>query len=159
MFDGNEGNIDPYGSTHALARSARIAGAEIYLNSLVEDLVHKTDGSWTVVTDKGNIQCEHVVNAAGLWAREVGMMAGVHVPMEHHYILTGDIQEIEEFDGEIPMMIDLDGEMYLRQERNGVLLGVYEKNSTPWSAGGTPWDYGESDLLEPRLEDIQDALM
>ena len=89
-------------------------------------------------------------------------MAGVHVPiipMEHHYILTGDIDEVRDFDGELPMMIDLDGEMYLRQEQNGVLLGVYEKNSTPWSVESTPWDYGESDLLEPRLDDIADALM
>jgi dimethylglycine dehydrogenase len=71
LFDANENHIDPYGSTHALAKSARKAGAEIYLNTKVEDLVHKSDGSWTVVTDKGNIHCEHVVNAAGLWAREV----------------------------------------------------------------------------------------
>ena len=162
LFDGNEGNLDPYGSTHALAKAARMAGAETYLNTKVEDLVHKSDGSWTVITDQGNIHCEHVVNAAGLWAREVGRMAGVHVPlvpMEHHYILTGDIDEVAGFDGELPMMIDLDGEMYLRQEQNGVLLGVYEKNSTPWAVDGTSWDYGETDLLEPRLDDIESALM
>ena len=161
VFDGNEGNIDPYGSTQALAKSARMAGAEVYLKTKVEDLVHKPDGTWTVVTDQGNIHCEHVVNCGGLWAREVGRMAGVHVPiipMEHHYILTGDIDEIAEFDRELPMMIDLDGEMYLRQEQNGVLLGVYEKNSTPWSVNGTSWDYGETDLLEPRLDDVADAL-
>jgi dimethylglycine dehydrogenase len=162
LFESNEGHIDPYGSTQAMAKAARSAGAEVYLKTMVEDLVHKTDGTWTVVTDKGNMHCEHVVNAAGLWAREVGAMAGVHVPivpMEHHYLITGDIEELEDFDGELPLVIDLDGEMYLRQERNGVLLGVYEKNSTPWSVDGTPWDYGESDLLEPRLDDISDALM
>jgi dimethylglycine dehydrogenase len=162
LFDPNEGNLDPYGSTQALAKAARMAGAEVYLNTKVEDLVHKPDGTWTVVTDKGNIQCEHVVNAAGLWAREVGAMAGIHVPiipMEHHYILTGDIDDLVKFDGELPMMIDLDGEMYLRQEHNGVLLGVYEKNSTPWSVDRTPWDYGETDLLEPRLDDIESALL
>jgi dimethylglycine dehydrogenase len=161
MFDANEGHIDPYGSTHALAKAARKAGAEIYLKTMVEDLVHKADGSWTVITDKGNIHCEHVVNAAGLWAREVGAMAGVHVPiipMEHHYLLTGDLDELAEFDGELPMMMDPDGEMYLRQERNGVLLGVYEKNSTPWSVRSTPWGYSETDLLEPRLDDIAEAL-
>ena len=162
LFDGNEGHIDPYGSTHALAKSARKAGAEVYRNTKVEDLVHKADGTWTVVTDKGNIHSEHVVNAAGLWAREVGAMAGVHVPivpMEHHYILTGDIDEIAEFDGELPLIIDLDGEIYLRQEHNGVLLGVYEKNATPWSVDGTPWDYGETDLLESRLENIESELL
>ena len=163
LFDSNEGHIDPYGSTHAMAKAARKGGAEIYLKTKVEDLVHKPDGSWTVVTDQGNIQCEHVVNAGGLWAREVGAMAGVHVPivpMEHHYLITGDIDELADFDGdELPMVMDLDGETYLRQERNGVLLGVYEKNSTPWSVNGTPWDYAEDDLLEDRLDDISDALM
>jgi dimethylglycine dehydrogenase len=160
LYDANEGNIDPYGSTHALARSARKGGAEIYLHTMVEDLVHKADGTWTVVTDKGNIHCEHVVNAAGLWAREVGQMAGVHVPiipMEHHYLLTGGIDELASFDGELPLILDSDGEMYLRQEHDGVLLGVYEQNSTPWSVDGTPWDYGETDLLEPRLDEIADA--
>ena len=162
LFDANEGHIDPYGSTQAFAQSARKAGAEIYLNTKVEDLVHKSDGSWTVVTDKGDIHCEHVVNAAGLWAREVGKMAGVHVPivpMEHHYLITENIPEVAEFDGELPLILDMDGEVYLRQEQNGVLLGVYEKNSTPWSVDGTSWDYGESDLLNPRLDDIENALL
>lgn len=162
LFVANEGNLDPYGSTHALAKAARMAGAEIYVKTMVKDLVHKSDGSWTVITDKGNIQCEHVVNAAGLWAREVGSMAGVHVPivpMEHHYILTGDIDELADWDGELPLILDPDGEIYLRQERNGVLLGVYERKSTPWSVNGTPWNYGETDLLEPRLDNIEDELM
>jgi len=162
IYVANEGNLDPYGSTHALAKSARKGGAEVYVNTMVEDLVHKADGSWTVVTDKGNIQCEHVVNAAGLWAREVGQMAGVHVPcvpMEHHYIVTGDIEEVAQLDRELPLILDLDGEMYLRQERDGVILGVYEKNSTPWSVDSTPWDYNETALLEPRLDDLEDALM
>jgi len=162
LFVANEGNLDPYGSTHALAKAARMAGAEIYVNTMVKDLVHKPDGAWTVITDKGNIQCEHVVNAAGLWAREVGRMAGVHVPiipMEHHYILTGDIDELADWDGELPLILDPDGEIYLRQERNGVILGVYEKKSTPWSVDSTPWDYGETDLLESRLDNIEDELM
>jgi len=162
IFVANEGNLDPYGSTHALAKSARKGGAEVYLNTKVEDLVHKPDGSWTVVTDQGNIECEHVVNAAGLWAREVGRMAGVHVPiipMEHHYIVTGDIDEVAKLDRELPLILDMDGEMYLRQERDGVILGVYEKNSTPWSVNGTPWDYNETALLEPRLDDLENALL
>ncbi|MFT5139046.1 MAG: dimethylglycine dehydrogenase [Lysobacterales bacterium] len=158
----DEGNIDPSGSTHALAKAARIGGAEVYVNTKVEDIVQKPDGSWTVVTDKGDIHCEHVVNAAGLWAREVGAMVGLHVPlvpMEHHYILTGDLDELVDREGELPFILDPDGEIYLRQERNGILLGVYEKNSIPWSVNGTPWDYGESDLLQPRLEDIEEELM
>ncbi|MDE0364579.1 MAG: FAD-dependent oxidoreductase [Gammaproteobacteria bacterium] len=161
LFDGNEGHIDPYGSTQALARAARQGGAEVYLNTMVEDLVHRPDGAWTVVTDQGNIHCEHIVNAAGLWAREVGAMAGVHVPivpMEHHYLLTEQLDELAGWDSELPLVLDLDGEMYLRQEQNGVLLGVYEQNSTPWSVNGTSWDFGETDLLEARLDDVADAL-
>lgn len=161
LFDGNEGHIDPYGSTQALAKAARKGGAEIFLNTMVEDLVHKPDGTWTVVTDQGNIHCEHIVNAAGLWAREVGAMAGVQVPivpMEHHYLLTEALDELVEWDSELPLVLDLDGEMYLRQEHHGVLLGVYERNSTPWSVKGTSWDFGETDLLEVRLDDIADAL-
>ncbi len=162
IFVANEGNLDPYGSTHALAKAARIGGAEIYLKTMVEDLIHKPDGTWTVVTEQGNIQCEHVVNAAGLWAREVGRMAGVHVPiipMEHHYIVTGDIDEVAQLERELPLILDMDGEMYLRQERNGVILGVYEKNSTPWAVDGTPWNYDETALLEPRLDDLENALL
>ena len=161
LFDANEGNIDPYGSTQALAKAARMGGAEVHVRTKVEDLVHRPDGSWMVVTDKGNIHCEHVVNAAGLWAREVGAMAGLHVPivpMEHHYLLTENIDEVAAFDGELPLVLDLDGEIYLRQEQNGVLLGVYEQNSTPWAVDGTPWDYGEADLLNPRLDDVAEAL-
>ena len=161
LFDANEGHIDPYGSTQALARAARKGGAEVYVNTMVEDLIHKPDGTWTVVTDQGNIHCEHIVNAAGLWAREVGAMAGVHVPivpMEHHYLLTEELDELAGWDSELPLVLDLDGEMYLRQEHNGVLLGVYEQNSTPWSVKGTSWDFGETDLLEVRLDDIADAL-
>ena len=161
LFDGNEGHIDPYGSTQALAGAARKGGAEVCVNTMVKDLVHRPDGTWTVVTDQGNIHCEHIVNAAGLWAREVGAMAGVHVPivpMEHHYLLTEALDELVGWNSELPLVLDLDGEMYLRQEQNGVLLGVYEQNSTPWSVKGTSWDFGETDLLEVRLDDIADAL-
>ncbi len=161
LWDPNEGNIDPNGSTHALAKAARMGGAEIYLKTMVTALEHQADNSWLVRTDQGDIHCEHIVNAAGLWAREVGAMASVHVPivpLEHHYLISGDIKALEEFDGELPLILDSDGEMYLRQERSGVLLGVYEKNSTPWAIEGTSWEYGESDLLQPRLDDIADAL-
>ncbi len=162
LFVAEEGNLDPSGSTHALAKSAKLAGAQVYVKTMVKDLVHKPDGTWTVVTDQGNIECEHVINAAGLWAREVGKMAGVHVPivpMEHHYIISGDIEELTNWDSELPLILDPDGEIYLRQERNGVLFGVYEKKSTPWSIDGTSWEYGENDLLEPRLENIEEELM
>lgn len=158
----NEGHLDPYGCTQAYARAARRQGAEIYQHTCVEALRQNPDGSWIVTTDKGEIHAEHVVNAAGLWAREVGAMAGVKlplIPMEHHYLVTDDIPELVQLGNEIPVMVDLDGEIYMRQEHHGVLFGVYERSSTPWALGGTPWEYGETDLLPPRLERIEQELM
>ena len=108
------------------------------------------DGGWEVITDKGSIRAEHVVNAAGLWAREVGEMAGVQLPLlpvEHHYLISGGLPGLQDRSRELPTIVDLDGEMYLRQEQSGVLLGVYETPATPWAVDGTPWDFGENDLL------------
>lgn len=158
----DEGHLDPYGCTQAYARAARKNGAEIHQQTKVEELNQRPDGTWDVVTDKGTIHAEHVVNAAGLWAREVGAMAGVKlplIPMEHHYLITEEIAELKAFGKEIPVIADLDGEIYMRQEHNGVLLGVYEKNCLPWALDGTPWSYGESDLLPPNLERLEDALL
>ena len=162
IFDRNEGHLDPHGLTHAYAKAARNYGAEVYRRNCVKELHPQADGSWKVVCEKGVIHAEHVINAAGLWAREVGAMAGVAlplIPMQHHYIVTGDIPEVMELDEELPSCVDLDGEMYLRQEGNGVLLGIYEHNSKPWALDGTPWSYGETDLLPPDLDRIADSLM
>lgn len=160
LFDSNEGYLDAYGATLAYAKSAQTMGARVREGVKVEALVPDADG-WRVTTDHGSLHAEHVVNAAGLWAREVGAMAGVElplVPMEHHYIVTPPIPELERLGREIPFMIDLDGGIYLRQEQKGALLGVYEQQSRPWSLEGTPWDYGETDLLAPRLEDLAPEL-
>ncbi|WP_446900911.1 GcvT family protein [Burkholderia sp. YIM B11467] len=162
LWTPDEGHLDPYGATQAYARAARKQGADIFQQTKVERLEQRPDGTWNVYTDKGVIHAEHVVNAAGLWAREVGMMAGVKlplIPMEHHYLITETIPELEAHGKEIPVMVDLDGEIYMRQEHNGVLFGVYEKNSTPWSLAGTPWEYGETDLLQPNLEKLENELM
>ena len=99
MWDPIEGHLDPYGTTHAYAKSARIAGAEIVLHNRVTELVQNADGTWKVVTEQGTIEAEHVVNAGGLWAREIGRMVGLELPvlaMEHHYILTEDMPEVAE---------------------------------------------------------------
>ncbi|MFL9863479.1 FAD-dependent oxidoreductase [Paraburkholderia fungorum] len=162
LWSPDEGHLDPYGATQAYARAAKKGGAEIHQQTKVESLEQLPDGTWNVYTDKGMIHAEHVVNAAGLWAREVGMMAGVKlplIPMEHHYLITEAIPELAAFGKEIPVMVDLDGEIYMRQEHQGVLFGVYEKNSTPWSLTGTPWDYGETDLLQPNLDKLENELM
>ena len=161
VYDPLEGHLDPFGATHAYAKAATLQGAEIYRHTRVVEIVPSRTGAWKVVTETGTIEAEHVVNAAGLWAREVGHMVGVDLPvvaMEHHYLLTEDLPELKSLSREIPLVLDLDGEIYLRQERKGVLLGVYEKDATPWALGGTPWEYGESELLPPQLDRLTDAL-
>lgn len=161
VYDPLEGHLDPSGATYAYAKAATLQGAEIYRHTRVLQIIPARSGGWKVVTDCGTLEAEHVVNAAGLWAREVGQMAGLDLPvvaMEHHYLLTEDVPELKNAPKEIPLLLDLDGEIYLRQERKGVLLGVYEKEATPWALNGTPWEYGENELLPPKLERLTDAL-
>lgn len=145
FYDSNEGHLDPYGTTHAYANAAKKRGAEVILRNRVIELNQRPDGSWDVVSEKGTLTAEHVVNAGGLWAKQLGLMAGVDLPvtpMEHHYLVTEDIGEVAAFDGELPVTVDLDGFTYLRQERKGLLIGVYELNPKHWNMDGAPWDYG-----------------
>lgn len=160
LYDPLDGHLDPYGTTHAYARAARAAGAEIYLRNPVLELARGADGSWDVVTEQGTLHAEHVVNAAGLWAREVGAMAGVHLPchpMEHQYLVTDDIPEVYEHGQELPHVMDPAGETYLRQEGRGLVLGIYEQPCELWAVDGTPWDFGH-DLLPEDLERIAEPL-
>ncbi|MCP3939703.1 MAG: FAD-dependent oxidoreductase [Actinomycetia bacterium] len=161
MYDPADGFLDPFGATHAYAKAARIQGAEIYQQTLVTELNLQDDDTWQVVTDKGTIHADHVVNAAGLWAREVAAMAGHTVPLvpyEHHYLVTEPLAALGEQKAESCVTVDLDGGIYVRQEVGGLLLGVYEPDPIPWALDGTPWTYGESALLEPRLDDLAPTL-
>jgi dimethylglycine dehydrogenase len=161
IYDPMEGHLDPSGATHAFAKAARSNGAEIYRHTRVLALTLTGRGSWEVDTDQGSIEAEHVVNAGGLWAREVGRMVGIDlplVPMEHHYLITEDLAELKNAPRELPVVVDLDGEMYMRQERGGVLLGVYETPATPWAVAGTSWEYGDRELLSPDLDRLTAAL-
>ncbi|MBZ9760952.1 FAD-dependent oxidoreductase [Mesorhizobium sp. CA8] len=160
LYDSNEGHLDPYGTTHAYAGAAKKRGADVILRNRVVELMQRADGGWDIVTEKGTIVAEHVVNAGGLWAKQVGLMAGVDLPvtpMEHHYFVTEDIPEIAALDKELGLAVDLDGFSYLRQERKGVLLGVYEQNPKHWNMDGAPWDYGielipeDIDRISPEL--------
>jgi dimethylglycine dehydrogenase len=164
VFDPHEGHLDPYGTTHAYAKSAKKNGADTYLHTKVEDLIQLPDGMWRVVTDKGEIRAEHVVNAAGLWAREVGRMVGLELPvlaMEHMYLITEDMPEVVDFNRtsgrELMHCVDFDGEIYIRQERNGMLMGTYEKDCRPWSPIETPWTFGH-ELLAEDIERISGEL-
>ena len=164
MYNADEGHLDPSGTTHAYAKAAQIQGAEIYLRNRVVDLQHRPDGTWDVVTEQGTIHADHVVNAGGLWARECGRMVGLELPvlaMEHMYIMTEDMPEVAEINEstgkEVLHAIDFEGEIYMRQERGGMLMGTYEKAGKPWSEQTTPWDFPQ-ELLQPDLDRIIPSL-
>ena len=162
LWDPTDGDLDPSGVVYAYAKSARVHGAEFFTHTPVLETNQRADGSWDVITEKGNIHAEYIVNAGGLWAREVGRMANVHlpvVPMEHHYLITEEIEQIANLpEGRrLPHCIDFEANIYLRQENTGMLLGTYEPRSTPWSLDGTPQTFGH-DLLEPDLDRIADRL-
>jgi dimethylglycine dehydrogenase len=144
LWRADGGHCDPSGTTHAYVKAARKLGASVERFTRVLALGQRRDGTWDVVTDKGNVHAEHVVNCAGLWAREVGHMVGIELPvlaMEHHYLLTADIPELKGRDKEIVNTTDYAGEIYMRQERGGALIGTYEPNGIIWSPVKTPDDF------------------
>ena len=162
LWDPIDGEVDPSGVTYAYAKSAKVHGAKYYTNTPVLETSQKKDGTWDVITEKGNINAEIIINAGGLWAREVGKLAGINLPvqpMEHHYLITETIPEIKERGSgtRLPVGTDFDGNIYFRQEGYGMLLGTYEPKSTPWQVNGTPMNFGH-ELLDPKLENIQDRL-
>jgi dimethylglycine dehydrogenase len=161
LYVSEEGNLDPVGAVMAYAAAAKARGVEIAQRNRVTALAKRRDGGWTVTTEQGDVACEHVVNAAGLWARRVGRMAGVEhpvAPFAHHYLVTDEIPEVASYPGLMPAVTDLEGFTYLQREGNGVLLGVYETRPKHWSTDGAPWDFGmqllpeEIDRISPELE-------
>ncbi len=160
LYDPLDGHLDPSGTTHAYARAAKMAGAEIVLRNRVLETNQRDDGGWDVVTEQGTVVAEHLVNAGGLWAREVAAMAGLYLPlhpMEHQYLITEDCPEVSERSSELPHVMDPAGESYLRQEGRGLCIGFYEQRCDPWAEDGTPWDFGHQ-LLDDQLERIDDSL-
>lgn len=160
LWDDQDGDLDPSGTTYAFAKAARHYGGQYFTHTPVTATTMRPDGQWEVATERGTVTAEHVVNCGGLWAREVGHMAGLHLPvqpMEHHYLLTDRIEEVANFGSRLPCGIDYEANIYFRQERDGMLLGTYEPIGTPWKVGGTPWDFGH-ELLPPNLENIADRL-
>jgi len=144
MWADREGYIDTTGTVHAYAGAARKHGAEVIEHNRVLEL-NQTASGWEVVTEKGTIHAEHVVNAAGLWAKQVGRMAGIELPvspLNHHYLISDTIPELEDLDFEVPMTVDLEGFTYMRQDQKGILLGIYEIDHQHWNMDGAPWDYG-----------------
>ena len=156
LYDAHEGYMDPHGTTHAYVGAAKQHGAEVILRNRVIELRQLPDHRWSVVTEKGTMTANHVVNAAGLWARKVGNMVGIDLPvtpMQHHYLVTEDVPELVALDREIVSITDLEGFTYLQPERKGVLLGIYERDPRHWKVDGADWDFG-MDLLPPDVDRI-----
>jgi dimethylglycine dehydrogenase len=161
LWRADGGHCDPSGTTQAYVKAARTLGASVERHTRVLSLQPRRDGSWEVVTDKGTVHAEHVVNCAGLWAREVGHMVGIELPvlaMEHHYLLTEDIPELQGREREIVNTTDYAGEIYMRQERGGALIGTYEPQGIVWSPLRTPDDFSmqllpdDFERLAPQFE-------
>ncbi len=161
MWEPEGGNVDPSGVTNAYATGARKNGAQIHRFTPVTGTEQQSDGTWIVRTDQGDIRTEVVVNAAGLWAREVAALAGVDLPLiptEHQYFVTEGIPAIEALDRRLPSVADRDGEYYLRQEGNGLLVGAYEKDVRFWAEQSTPLDFGH-ELFDDDLDRIEENML
>ena len=156
-----DGHTDPSSTTNAMAIGARNGGAKIYRHNRVIDIKSRPSGEWELITEKGNIICEHVVNAAGSYCPEVGHMVGLkNIPsinMIHHYLVTEEHPAIKNLKRELPVVRDPHSSCYLRQEGKGLLIGIYEKDAKCWALGGMDWKFN-MELLEPELDRLEEHL-
>ncbi len=154
-----DGHIDPAGVCNALAKGARDLGVTIVKRNRVTDLARQPSGEWRIVTEQGDIVVEHVVNAAGCYAREVAAMMGTTAPitnMEHQYFVTETIPAFAERDVEIPIVRDPWTSGYYRQEQKAGLIGIYERRPTeawPGSNNSPAWE-SESELFNESLDRV-----
>ena len=161
FYTPNDGHTDPASATNAMAAGARMGGAEIYRHTQVLDTRLKEGGEWEVVTDKGSITCEHVVNAAGSFARQVGEWVGLDLPivnMKHHYLVTENLPEVAALEKEPPVIRDPKASCYYRQEQDGILIGPYEKQGAEaWGLDGVDWGF-DMELLTPEIDRLETSL-
>ena len=154
----DDGHVDPAGAAFALAKGARMNGATVIRHNRVTGIEALASGEWKVITEQGEITCEHVVNAGGTYARQIGQWVGLDLPitnMTHHYVITDTVPEFLELDTELPVVRDdrlVSG--YIRMEQKSGLIGIYEKANpnTVWD-DGTPWE-AENELFEPDYDRI-----
>jgi 4-methylaminobutanoate oxidase (formaldehyde-forming) len=162
VFLPNDGQTNPIDTTMALAKGARAGGAKIFEDTKVTAIHTGTGTSGPrvtgVSTDKGDIKADTVVNCAGLWAREVGLLCGVRVPLhacEHYYILTDPMPDVS---AKLPVLRDPDGCAYYKEDAGKILLGAFEGNARAWGMDGIPEDFsfdelpGDMDHFMPVLE-------
>ena len=160
MWADREGYLDTTGTVHAYAGAAKKRGATVIEHNRVLEL-HQLPEGWQVVTEKGTVTCEHVVNAGGLWAKQLGRMAGIELPvspLKHHYFITDTVPELAALEHEVPMTVDLEGFTYTRQDQKGLLVGIYEIDHEHWAMDGAPWDYG-MELFQEQTDRIENELM
>jgi dimethylglycine dehydrogenase len=156
----DDGDVDPSGITQAMALGAKKLDAEINQYTQVSGLTSKPNSEWVVHTDKGDITCEWVVNAAGLWAPQVAAMAGLDIPSiagEHTHILFETIEDVVSRDTMLPLVRDPDRSIYIRQEMDSLILGLYESKVKQWYPEGVPWDYAQSEL-QPDIDHVADYI-
>jgi len=156
-----DGYIQPADLTQALAKGARDKGAEIYRNTNVTGINQLDNEMWVVETDKGNIECEHVISCTGNFARQTGKMVGLDIPVipvEHQYIVTEPHPEIqkrkEQGLPEMGVLRDSDSSWYMREERGGLILGPYEKGAPACYVDG-PSQNSEFELFQEDIERIE----
>jgi dimethylglycine dehydrogenase len=159
----DDGHVDPAGCTNAMAIAAKNLGAKIIRHNRVTGINSLANGEWEVVTEKGNIICEHVVNAGGCYAARIGAWVGLDIPIfnvKHQYIVTEPIQAFAERDEEIPVMRDPYSNAYFRQEQNSGLIGIYERSNVreAWAGSeGQAWE-SENELFAPEYDPIMPGL-
>lgn len=155
-----DGHVDASGATHALAKSARAAGAEIWRQCPVLHLRQTSAKRWELKTGKGLLRAEHVVLATSFWTRELALKLGLDLPLyafEHHEIITDKVPEIQGMDHELPAVRDPWAPSNTRQEQNSLLCGVYESNPVLWATNGIPAEFGQ-ELLVPDLGRLEKHL-
>jgi dimethylglycine dehydrogenase len=156
----DDGDVDPNSITQAMAIGAKRHGAELNTHTMVTGIDRTPGGEWVVHTDKGDITCEWVVNAAGLWAPEVAAMVGLEIPSiagEHTHILFEAIDAVEKSPTMLPLVRDPDRSIYIRQEMDSLILGLYESKVKQWYPKGVPWDYAQTEL-QPDIDHIADFI-
>ncbi len=166
IYEPDDGHVDPTLATQAMAEVARRGGAQIWRNCPVLSIRH--EGVWLIGTPKDTVEAVHVVNAAGTWGWEIGAMMGLNipsVPVLHQYLVTDTVGAVAERMAaglsELPIIRDPEESWYVRQERDGLILGPYEKEAQVWSVDGVPSEFG-ADLMPPdidRVEHIIEAAM
>ena len=146
-FMPSDGQADPSGLTMAMAKGAMNRGATVEQKTMVTGFQIKDNRIRAVVTDRGTIRCETVVNAAGMWGREIGLMMGVNIPLvpfQHQYLVT---EAIEGLPPGLPTLRDKDSLLYYKEEVGGLVMGGYERDGIPWAIHGIPWGFTQ-ELLE-----------